>query len=104
MPRDSPVVEVSQEQLDEFSDLQIGSRVLAALAHTPAERAVGSYHAICVASDATAVSMTADDVLDASYDTLLNWAVGASDERRVTVGRKVRRGLRDADQFIVARS
>lgn len=104
MPRDSPVVEVSPEQLDEFSNLQIGSLVLAALAHTPAERDIGSYHAICVASDATSVSLTSEEVLNESYDTILNWAVGASDSRRELVGEKVRRGLNDTDQFIVARS
>lgn len=104
MSRDSPIVEVSPDQLEEFTDLQIGSRVLAALAHTPAEREMGSYHAICVASDADAVPMTADDVLDANYDTILNWTVGNSDERREVVGQKVRGGLAESDVFILARS
>jgi len=101
--RDSPVVEVSDEHLNDFTDLQIGTRVRAALAHTPA-RGLGNYHAIVVAKDRDAIEMTAEEVADADYDTILNHQISPDDEWREEIGQIVRRNLEDEEMFILGRS
>lgn len=101
--RDSPVVEVSEEALDEYNNRQIGSRVRAALAHTPAE-GLGNYHAIVVAKDRDAIDMSAEEVGDADYDTIINHQISPDDEWRAEIGRIVRERLEDDDSFILARS
>lgn len=102
-PRTSPVVEVSDKNLTEFTDLQIGSRVLAALANTPVE-GTGNYHAIVVAKNADTISMTPEEVLDNSYDTILRHRINRTDEWREKVGSIVREKLQEADHFILGRS
>lgn len=100
--RKSPVVEVSDEHLEDFTDLQIGIRVRAAIAHSPAER--HNYSAIVVAKDRDSAQWLPTDVLDADYDYYFQHRISPSDEHRETIGAAVREHLEDTDQIIVARS
>lgn len=99
----SPIVEVSDSNLDEFTDVQIGSRVRAALAHTPVVK-YGNYQAILVAKDSGAVSKSADDILDVGYDVILNQRIIADDEWRSEIGSIVREKLSEESSFVLARS
>lgn len=101
--RDTPVVEVSDEDLTEYSDRQLGSRVLAALANTPAE-GLGNYHAIVVVSDRENTEMTTEDVVDADYDTIIKHKISHDDAWRAKVGGIVREKMSTKEEFILGRS
>lgn len=105
MNRKSPVVTVTVEEFGELSDWKIGSRILAALAHTPSEREYGSYHAIAVTTDES-VALLPETVLEESYDFILNYKISMSDEYREKVGQLVRENLLETekDTIIVGRS
>lgn len=103
MSRDSPVVEVSEEELEEYDNRQIGTRVRAALAHTPVE-GLGNYHAIVVAKDRESIDMTPEEVSDADYDTILNHKISPDGEWRAEIGELVREKLEETESFILARS
>lgn len=100
--RNSPVVEVSEEFLNEHTDLQIGIRVRAAIAHSPAEKR--NYEAIVVAKDEDNAQWLPTDVLDADYDFYFQRRISPDDEHRERIGAEVRERLQETDQIILARS
>lgn len=101
--RDTPVVEVSNDDLQEYSDVQLGSRVLAALAHTPAE-GFGNYHAIVVVADREAADWTAEEAVDADYDSIIKHKIKHDDDWRAKVGGIVRDKMQKQDTFVLGRS
>lgn len=99
--RDSPTVTVTADDEEELSERQIGSRVLAALAHTPARRSDYGYHAIVV-SRSENVDLTVQEVVNSRYDLYLNHQFRITDERRKTVGNKVTDRFQNAeDSYII---
>jgi hypothetical protein len=98
--RDSPTVTVTVNDEEELSNRKIGSRVLAALAHTPARRSDYGYHAIVV-SRSESVDLTAQEVVDSRYDLYLNHQFRITDERRETVGNKVTDRLQTAEESYI---
>jgi len=103
--RNSPVVTVTSDHIQNLTERQIGSRILAALAHTPARRDTYSYHAIAVSKTET-IELTAEEVVEETYDLYLSQKLRLTDERRIRVGTKLINLLTETEKkyVIIGRS